>query len=126
MAGLTFDAGALIAADRNDRRFWALWKVATLRHVVARVPAPALAQAWRGGRNAQIARVVSACQVVPMDAPAARRAGELCGLAGTSDVVDAFVVQVAAERGDTIVTSDPDDLLRLAQHAVNPVGLIAV
>ena len=31
MAGLTLDAGALIAADRNERRFWRFWKLAMRR-----------------------------------------------------------------------------------------------
>lgn len=30
MAGVTFDTGALIAAARNDRRFWAFWKWLTV------------------------------------------------------------------------------------------------
>jgi hypothetical protein len=28
VAGLTLDSGALIAAERGDRRFWAFWKEA--------------------------------------------------------------------------------------------------
>ena len=47
MAGLTLDTGALIAADRNDRSFWAFWKEASVRGVVPVIPAPALVKAWR-------------------------------------------------------------------------------
>jgi hypothetical protein len=37
-----------------------------------------------------------------------------CGVAGTSDVVDAAVVVGAAARGDITVTSDPADLSQIA------------
>ena len=43
----------------------------------------------------------------------ARQAGQLCGVTGTSDVIDASVVLCAREHGHTVVTSDPDDLRRL-------------
>jgi predicted nucleic acid-binding protein len=36
------------------------------------------------------------------------------GRTGTDDPVDAIVAQSAARRGDIILTSDPDDLQRLA------------
>jgi hypothetical protein len=48
-----------------------------------------------------------------MDEYVARSAGELCGAAGTSDVIDATVVITARGSGDTVLTSDPDDLRRL-------------
>jgi hypothetical protein len=42
-----------------------------------------------------------------------REAGQLCGVRGTADVIDASVVLCARTRGDRIVTSDPDDIRRL-------------
>ena len=114
MTGLTLDTGALIAASRNDRSFWAFWKEALVRGVVPVIPAPALAQAWRNPRQARLAQVVKACWVEPLDETLARSAGELCGRARTSDVVDAAVVAGAAQRGDAVLTSDPRDLRRLA------------
>ena len=114
MAGLTLDAGALMAAERNDRAFWAVFKEATLREVVPVIPAPALAQAWRGSRQARLAQVVNACWVEPLDEALAKQAGELCGRAGTADVIDAAVVAIAARRGAAVVTSDPKDARRLA------------
>jgi hypothetical protein len=36
-----------------------------------------------------------------------------CGVAGTSDVVDASVVVGAGARGDLVMTSDGGDLIRL-------------
>jgi hypothetical protein len=114
MAGLTLDAGALVAADRNDRRFWAYWAEAISRSVVPVIPAPALAQAWRSPRQARLAQVVNACVIDPMDEPMAKRAGQLCGSSRSSDIVDASVVVSAATRHDTILTTDRKDIRRLA------------
>lgn len=117
MAGVTLDAGALIAAERNDRRFWVWWKWQTSRGVVATVPSPVVAQAWRSARDVRIAIVLGGCREVAMDPASSRRTGELCAAAGASDVVDAFVVRGAADRREDVLTSDPGDLLLLAAHA---------
>lgn len=117
MAGVTLDAGALIAAERNDRRFWVWWKWTTSRGVVANVPSPVVAQAWRSARDVRMAIVLGGCREVAMDSAASRRTGELCAAAKTADVVDAFVVWGAAERRDDVLTSDPADLHALAAHA---------
>jgi len=114
VAGLTLDTGALIAADRNDRSFWAFWKEALARGVVPVIPAPALVKAWRTSRQARLHQVVKACWVEPLEETLARSTGELCGRARTSDVVDAAVVAGAARRGDAVLTSDPRGLRRLA------------
>ena len=47
MNGLTFDAGGLIALDRNDRRVLTLIARATERGMRITIPATALAQAIR-------------------------------------------------------------------------------
>ena len=117
MAGVTLDTGALIAAERNDRRFWVWWKWQTSRGVVATVPSPVVAQAWRSARDARLAMVLAGCREVPMDPSTSRRTGELCGAAKTADVVDAVVVRGAADRHDDVLTSDPGDLRLLAAHA---------
>lgn len=113
MPGMTYDAGALIAAERNDRRIWALHRRALERAVVPTVPAGVLAQGWRGGPQAQMSRLLGGCRVEDLDDARARSAGAACGAAGTSDVVDAAVVVGAAARGDLVVTSDPGDLIQL-------------
>ena len=115
---MTYDAGALIAAERNDRRIWALHRRALERAVVPTVPAGVLAQGWRGGPQAQMSRLLGGCRVEDLDDARARSAGAACGAAGMSDVVDAAVVVGAAARGDLVVTSDPGDLtlLRDALH----------
>lgn len=48
-----------------------------------------------------------------MDETRARSAGAVCGVTGTSDVVDASVFAGAAERYDVVVTSDVRDFARL-------------
>lgn len=126
MAGLTLDSGALVAADRNDRRFWVLWKEALRRGADVTVPAPAVAQAWRGKRNARLAQLLAACLVEPLSESAARRAGELCGRADTADAIDACVVVSAAVRGDAIVTSDVTDIAHLVHVARSRATVLSV
>lgn len=117
MAGVTLDTGALIGASRDDRRFWAWWKWLTSKGLVASVPSPVVAQAWRSGRDARLAVVLGGCREVAFDETLSKRTGELCGRAGTADVVDACVVRGAADRREDVLTSDPDDLRTLAAHA---------
>jgi hypothetical protein len=52
-------------------------------------------------------------EVVALDDVAARRAGQLCGVRRTSDVIDASVVLCARSRDHAVMTSDAPDLLRL-------------
>ncbi len=117
MAGVTLDAGPLIAADRGDRAFWIWWKLATRSGIVAAVPTTVIAQVWRGRRQARLAQVISGCQPVPLDLTIARAAGELCARSRTADIVDASVIAVAASRGDDVLTGDLADLERLAALA---------
>jgi hypothetical protein len=123
MAGLTLDVGALIAFERNDRRLVALIaRSLERRHSIA-VPAGVVGQVWRDGRRqARVARLLGAPQVEieDLDDRRARHAGQLCGVRGTTDVIDASVVLCARARGHRIATSAPDDLRRLdpAAHLI--------
>lgn len=117
MAGVTLDAGVLIAADRGDQRLGPWWEFVLRRRLVVTVPSAVLAQAWRDrSRQVRLARFLQACWVEPLTIDLAREAGELCGRAGTDDVIDASVVASAARRDDVVVTTDPRDLERLAEH----------
>lgn len=119
--GVTLDAGALIALDRGDRRMIALLSQALSEGRSFRVPAGVVGQAWRDGRRQVVlSRFLrgTEVQVVPLEDRLSRAAGELCGAAGTADVIDASVVLVAREHHDIIVTGDPSDLRRLAPRAV--------
>lgn len=81
------------------------------------VPAPVIAQAWRGGpRQARLAGVLSGAELVPADGPTSRRAGELLGRTRTTDVLDALVALTAEDRpGCEVLTSDPGDIHHLLQ-----------
>jgi len=120
MAGLTLDAGALIAFERNDRRIVALLAQAIHHRRAILVPAGVVGQVWRDGRRqARLARLLATndVEIEALDDRRAREAGQLCGACGTSDVVDASVVLGARARGHQIVTSDPSDLERLDPRA---------
>lgn len=114
--GFTLDSGALIALDRNDQRQWAMLKDAVHENIRPVIPAPVVAQVWRSSWQANLARVIKQCRVEVTDDELARAAGELLAAAGTDDAVDAIVIAGAARRGDIVVTSDVDDLGRLAAH----------
>jgi hypothetical protein len=111
---MVLDAGALIALERSDRALLARLREASAHEVPVIVPIAALAQVWRGGpRQALLARAQQGFVVASFD-DRAHRSGELCGLAATSDVVDASVAITAAEHQPcTLFTSDPDDLAPL-------------
>lgn len=116
MSGLTLDAGALIAFERNDRAVVALLARALEVGFSIAVPAGVVGQAWRNGRRqARLARLLGAdrVEIEALDDQRAREAGQLCGVAGISDVIDASAVLCARRRGHRIVTSDPDDIRRL-------------
>ncbi|GAC1351991.1 MAG: hypothetical protein NVS3B20_07070 [Polyangiales bacterium] len=116
MKGVTFDAGALIALDRNDRRVIALLVRAAEKGMRITVPACALAQAIRRpARQARLARLVRqpSTDLVPLDGPDATSIGRLLAVTGTADIADAHVVVCARRAGQAIVTSDAGDLRRL-------------
>lgn len=120
MAGLTLDAGALIAFDRNDRRVIALLARALHNGYSLAIPAGVVGQVWRDGRRqARLARLLASeeATVEALDDQAARAAGQLCGIRGSADVVDASVVLCARRHGHGIATSDPDDLRALDPSA---------
>ena len=114
MPGVTYDTGALLAAERSDRQLWAIHRRALERGVSPVVPAGVLGQAWRGGPQAQLSRLLAGCTIEDLTEVRGRAAGAACGRAATDDVIDACVVVGAVARGDLVVTSDPDDLTKIA------------
>jgi hypothetical protein len=114
--GLTLDAGALIALDRDDRRVIALLARAAETAARVTVPATALAQAMRRpSRQARLARLVRqpTTDLVPLDGLDATTVGILLAATGTADIADAHVVVCARRARQAVITSDPDDLRRL-------------
>ena len=113
MAGVTMDAGGLIAVDRNDRRVLVL--LARARETGARVtvPATALVQAvCQPDRQVRLARLLRqpTTDVVPLDRVDATHVGRLLAASATADIVDAHVVVCARRTQQQVLTSDPDDL----------------
>lgn len=114
--GITLDAGALIALERGDGRMIALLQQIEENEGVFRIPAGVVGQVARDrARQVVLERFLKSkeVQVKSLDLHEARVCGALCGLTGTSDVIDASVVLLARANGDTVVTSDPDDIHRL-------------
>lgn len=120
MSGHTYDTGVLIAAERNERLVWALHRRLLEQGNSPSVPAMVLAQAWRGGPQAQLSRLLAGCEVRPLTEAQARECGRLLARASSSDIVDANVVIVARERGDVVLTSDRGDLTPLSQALGRP------
>jgi hypothetical protein len=114
--GVTFDAGGLIALERNDRRVLALLAIAIERGDSIVVPATALAQVIRNpARQVRLWRFIQRdrTEVVPLDYGRAQAVGALLARSGTTDIADAHVVICAGKAGHAVITSDPIDLRRL-------------
>ena len=117
MSGITLDAGALIALDRNDRQVIALLARTIERGMRITIPATALAQAIRNpARQARLRRLIrqSSTDLMALDGLDATLAGLLLARTGTADIVDAHVVICAERSGQVVVTSDPGDIQRLS------------
>jgi predicted nucleic acid-binding protein len=114
VAAIVYDTGALLAAERRNPDFLALHDELTAARIRPIVPVVVLAQAWRGGPQHQISRVLKACDIVADDERTGRAAGVACSASGTTDVVDAIVVATAVRHQAPIVTSDRGDLSRIA------------
>jgi predicted nucleic acid-binding protein len=126
VSGVTYDAGALVAAERGERRVWAMHRRALERLHTPTVPAGVIARAWRGGPQPSLSRLLDGCRIEPLDEPGARVAGQLLGRAQSADAIDASVVAGALRRGDAIVTSDRRDIEALANAVGRRIGAIAV
>lgn len=117
MTGMTLDAGALIALDRGDRAFGALLARAQEHGDRITIPATVLAQVIRA--PVRQVRVTKLCRqpetdLVALDGPDARAVGVLLADTQTADIADAHVVICARRAQQAVVTSDRDDIARLA------------
>jgi len=123
---LVLDAGGFRAVERGDRDVVALVKRERLAGRPPVTNGGVVAQVWRGGhgRQAGVARLLAGVDVAAVDDGLGRRAGMLLARSHQSDAIDAAVVCLASD-GDDILTSDPSDLLALAEAAEIHVDLIA-
>lgn len=114
MTSVVYDAGALVAAERNDRRMWAEHRVRLELGVSIEVPAPVVAQVSRSPKQVQLRRLLAGCEIVDFREADAHATGRLLASSKTTDVADAAVVELAIRRRADIVTGDVDDLSKLA------------
>lgn len=121
-----YDAGALMALERNDREQWSLLKAARRREQPPVTHAGVVAQVWRdGARQARLALALRSTSVVALDDRLGRSAGELLAAAGAADVIDAALALLAQD-GDVVFTSDPHDLAHLAALLGRDVEIVPV
>lgn len=114
MAGLTLDAGALIAYERGDDQIRGILTAGYARGLVPTIPAVALAEVWRGdARDARVAHLLKACSVETLDERLARAAGALRRATPEAQTIDACIAVGVRRRGDALATSDPGDMRAL-------------
>jgi predicted nucleic acid-binding protein len=114
VAGLTLDAGALIAYERGEERIREILAVGYARGFVPTIPAIALAEAWRGdAKDACVACLLKARSIETVDERLARAAGGLRRTIPGAGTIDACIAVGVRRRGDAIATSDPDDMRAL-------------
>lgn len=123
---VVYDAGMLIALERNDRRAWLKHNLRLALNDRPRTTAPVVAQVSRSTRQVSLHRALNGCTVVPFQASDSDPTGALLAATGTRDVVDAHLVLVASRDSSTIFTSDLHDLSVLAEHVPNVAVLPVV
>jgi predicted nucleic acid-binding protein len=114
--GIVFDAGGLIALERNNRRIFSILDTALQDGDRIIVPATALAQVIRNpARQVRLWRMIQfdKTEVIPLDGSQAQAVGALLARTRTSDITDAHVVVCAQAADYAIITSDPLDLKRI-------------
>ncbi len=113
MTVLVYDSGALIAAERNTPRYWLIHERALPRGVVPVVPSAVVVEStYPGMRN--LDRLLSGCDVEPLELGPATAAANLRHATPGGTVVDAVVVETSLRRGAAVVTSDRGDVEALA------------
>jgi hypothetical protein len=112
--GLTYDTGALVAAERDDRLVWSLHRAALRRGLPPAVPAGVLAEGWRGGPQTNLSRLLKGCDIEDLTRARARAVGALAARANHDDVVDVSVVEGAIRRNHAVVTSNSAHMRQVA------------
>lgn len=114
---LVLDAGAVIAYERGSRTVQAFLERAYRRSDDVRTTTAVVAQTWHGDpRQARLAMLLGGVLERDLTGDQARLVGRLLRRSGTTDVVDATLVDIAND-GDEVLTSDPGDILALATAA---------
>jgi predicted nucleic acid-binding protein len=114
---IVFDAGALIAAERNDSRLATLIHAALKTRTPILIPTVVIAETWRGSKtHPRIASALKVATAEPeLSSALAREVGALIAAAGSIGIVDATVTALAAAHlPATVVTSDANDIAQFA------------
>jgi len=132
MRALVLDSGAVSLLARSPTRtdvatVLTYLQVALEKGLPVRVPAAVLAEQYRGQGHDQaidafLSRYKDGVRIVNTDRDLARLVGNLLARSrrGSEDHVDATVVATAVRLGGgLIMTSDPDDITRLADGLPN-------
>lgn len=118
---VVYDAGLLVAADRNDREVWADHRARLEVGVVPVTTAPVVAQVSRSPRQVQLRRFLRGCDIVGFTREDPHEVGALLSRAGASDVVDAHVVLTANRSRSTVLTADEQDIQLLSDCLAEPI-----
>ncbi len=121
--GLTYDTGALIAAERDNRLMWSLHRAAIAQGITPTVHAGVLAEAWRGGPQHNLSRLLKGCEVEELSEQQARAVGALIASGGVNDTVDGAVAEGAIRRHDAVITSNRSHIEQLAQAAMTSLTI---
>jgi len=114
LSTIVYDSGALVAAEDGDERMWAIHKRAMARGIQPVIPAPVIAEVWRGEpRQRRLGQFVESCDVEGFSDESARAAGVLLSVA-PHGVVGASVVECALRRASPCVTGNRSHLVDLA------------
>jgi hypothetical protein len=111
--GLTYDTGALVAAERDDRLVWSLHRAALARGLPPVVPAGVLAEGWRGGPP-RLSRFLKGCKTDELSEERAKAVSALSARSAHGDVVDVSVVEGAIRRRHAVVTSNKAHIQKIA------------
>ena len=122
---LALDSGVLIAAEKN-RLVEAVIRKWLREGAQILIPAPAIAEAIRGGpKDATANRLIKAVDRVANTSEAiARDAGTRLGAAGSNETIDALIISIAeANQATDILTTDPGDMKKMAGSRMNVIAL---
>lgn len=115
MAGLTLDAGALIALERRKQRVVGLLTVAHEDGWSVTAPSTAIVEWWRGRTDVRES-ILAAIDVEPVSLALARLAGEAMARVRGATLADAIVMASASRRGDRVLTGDIRDFEKLGAY----------
>jgi hypothetical protein len=120
------DAGALIAFERSNPTVLALLHQAQARSILVRTTSGVTAQVWRDrSRQVRLGLLLRGVDEVAIEPASSPRVGAILAASRTSDIVDASLIEIAAD-GDEVITSDPDDLVHLARSIGKRISIIPI